>query len=99
LTVDKTGAVKVHVNSFQRLTLRLVDRHSVADLNWKLLSRELREVIRIYVQLNARDQIELPMEFTSKKSSLKETRVNPGKNYTRTVSEALRIIKITEQHN
>jgi hypothetical protein len=39
------------------------------------------------------------MKFTSKESSLKETGVNPGKNYTRTVSEALRIIKVTEQHN
>jgi hypothetical protein len=76
-----------------------VNRHSVVDLNWKLLSRESREVIRIRVQLNARDQTELPMEFTSKESSLKETGVNPGKNYTRTVSEALRMIKITEQHN
>jgi hypothetical protein len=81
------------------LTLRLVDHYSVADLNWKLLLRELREVIRIRVQLNARDQTELPMEFTSKESSLKETGVNPGKNYTRTVSEALRMIKVTEQHN
>jgi hypothetical protein len=39
------------------------------------------------------------MEFTSKESSLKETGVNPGKNHARTISEALRIIKITEQHN
>jgi hypothetical protein len=76
-----------------------MNRYSVADLNWKLLLRELREVIRIRVQLNARDQTELPIEFTSKKSSLKETRVNPGKNYIRTVSEALRMIKVTEQHN
>jgi hypothetical protein len=76
-----------------------VDRHSVADLNWKLLLRELREVIRICVQLNARDQTELPIEFTSKESSLKETGVNPGKNYARTVSKALRMIKVTEQHN
>jgi hypothetical protein len=81
------------------LTLRLVDRHSVADLNWKLLSRELREVIRIRVQLNTRDQTELPMEFTSKESSLKETGVNPGKNHARTVSETLRMIKVIEQYN
>jgi hypothetical protein len=39
------------------------------------------------------------MEFTSKESSLKKIRVNPGKNYTRTVSEALKIIKVTEQYN
>jgi hypothetical protein len=76
-----------------------VDCHSVADLNWKLLSRELREVICIRVQLNARDQTELPMEFISKESSLKETGVNPGKNHARTVGEALRMIKVTEQHN
>jgi hypothetical protein len=76
-----------------------MNRHSVADLNWKLLLRESREVIRICIQLNTRDQTELPIEFTSKESSLKETGVNPSKNYTRTVSEALRIIKVTEQHN
>jgi hypothetical protein len=76
-----------------------VDRHSVVDLNWKLLLRELREVIRIYVQLNARNQTELPIEFTSKESSLKKTEVNPGKNHARTVSKALRMIKVTKQHN
>jgi hypothetical protein len=76
-----------------------VDCYSVADLNWKLLSRESREVIRIRVQLNARDQTELSIEFTSKESFLKETGVNPGKNHTRTVSKALRMIKVTEQHN
>jgi hypothetical protein len=46
-----------------------------------------------------RNQTELPIEFTTKESSLKKTGVNPGKNYARTVSKALRIIKITEQHN
>jgi hypothetical protein len=81
------------------LTLRLIDRYSVAYLNWKLLSRELREMICIRVQLNTRDQTELPIEFTTKESSLKKTGVNPGKNYVRTVSEALRIIKVTEQYN
>jgi hypothetical protein len=39
------------------------------------------------------------MEFTSKESSLKKTGVNLGKNHARTVSEALRMIKVTEQHN
>jgi hypothetical protein len=39
------------------------------------------------------------MEFTSKKSFLKETGVNPDKNYMRTVSKTLRMIKVTEQYN
>jgi hypothetical protein len=56
-------------------------------------------MICIRVQLNARDQTELSMEFTTKESSLKEIGVNPGKNHARTVSEALRMIKVTEQHN
>jgi hypothetical protein len=56
-------------------------------------------MICIHVQLNARDQTELPIEFTTKKSSFKETGVNPGKNYIRAVNKALRIIKITEQYN